>query len=177
MTENLNMPCGNIPAYTPIGMGIYDFMYSRCREYGDRPALNYYDKSISYSKLLEKIDETASALLAMGVKKGDVVAVALPSIPEGVYLFYAINKIGAVFCGMDCRVTESEIREIIAQTNPKVCFVADFHLKEFENIDSTTVVCVSFVKTISFVAAIAMFFADLFLKRKSLIARKENVMS
>ena len=77
------------PAYTPIGLRVYDFMHEKCRDYGDKPAISCYDKSISYAQLLEKIDQTASALLAMGVQKGDVVAVALPSIPEGIYLIFA----------------------------------------------------------------------------------------
>ena len=169
--------CDSIPKYEPIGIGVYDFLRAKCKDYKEKPALNYYDKSISYSALLSKIDQTATALINLGVKKGDVVAVALPAIPEAVYLFYAINKIGAIFCGMDCRITEKEIRDIIDHAKPKVCFVADFHLKEFTNIDSTTVVCISFLSSVSFIAAFATFFADLVLGRKLLIAKKKNIIS
>ena len=161
-----------IPAYTPIGLSVYDFLYDKCCGHMDRPALQYYDRSISYAKLFENIDRTAAALIRMGVGKGDVVSVALPAIPEAVYLFYAINKIGAIFCGMDCRITANEIREVLAQARPKVCFVADFQLMEFEHIEDTRVVCVSFLSSVSIVAAFATFFADLVLHRKTLIARK-----
>ena len=178
MNEKNVLETGNsIPDYKPIGMGVYDFLRSNCEHYAERPALNYYDKSISYAVLLSKIDETARALIEMGVKKGDVVIVSLPAIPEAVYLFYAINKIGAIFCGMDCRITESEIRDIIDHVKPKVCFVSDFHLKEFANIDSTQIVCVSFFNAVSFLASLATFFADLLLGRKSLIAKKENMIT
>lgn len=175
--NNILEPSNKIPNYEPIGMGVYDFMRTNCEKYADRPALNYYDKSISYSELLLNIDKTANALIEMGVKKGDVVVVSLPAIPKAVYLFYAINKIGAIFCGMDCRITESEIRDIIDHVKPKICFVSDFHLHEFANIDSTQVVCVSFFSSISYIAAFTTFFADLLFGRKHLIAKKENMMS
>lgn len=160
--------------YKPINMGVYDYLYSCCTQNTEKIALCYYDKSITYATLLRKIDETANALLHFGVQKGDVVIVSLPSVPEAVYLFYAINKLGAIFCGMDCRVSAEEISEIIEQVKPKICFVSDFHLKEFRNVSSTQIVCLSFARSISVIAGTFSFFADLFWGRTFLIHKKEN---
>lgn len=46
--------------------------------------------------LFEKIDKTAAAFIALDVKPGEIVTVALPSIPEALYTVYALNKLGAV---------------------------------------------------------------------------------
>lgn len=164
------------PNYAPIGMSIYQLLRTSCTPYGDRPALNYYDKTVTYSQLLQGIDQAAAALQRMQVGKGDVVVVALPAVPEAVYLFYAINKLGAVFCGMDCRLTGDEIEKVVEQVKPKACFVADFQLKQFEKIHSTQVVCISFVKAISWISDVASFFADLFLGRKKMMAQRRNVI-
>lgn len=60
-------------------------------------ALYYFDAEISFSKLLDKIDETASILQNLyRIEKGDVVLLSLPNIPETIILFYALNKIGAI---------------------------------------------------------------------------------
>ncbi|MCR5151285.1 MAG: acyl--CoA ligase [Clostridiales bacterium] len=65
----------------------------------DRPgdiALNYMGHKITYGELFESIDRTASAFINAGVKEGETVTIALPSIPEAIYCVYALNKIGAV---------------------------------------------------------------------------------
>jgi len=172
-----NLPLRYNSEYTPIGISIYSLLLKNCADCNDKPALSYFDKEISFKKLFENIDRTASALLNMGIKKGDTVIVSLPSVPEAVELFYAINKIGAVFCGMDCRSTKAEIIETIEQVNPKACFVSDFHLKEFDGIDNVPIICISFMKTISLVASFASVFVELFTGRFFLIRKKENFMT
>ena len=60
-------------------------------------AIYYFNGKLSFSKLLEKIDEMAAILQNQFlIKKGDTVLVSLPNIPQTIILFYAINKIGAV---------------------------------------------------------------------------------
>lgn len=78
---------------------------------------------------------------------------------------------------MDCRSNKDEIKETIEQVNPKVCFVSDFHLKQFVDIDDIPIVCVSFMKTIGFVEAFASVFVGIFTGRTFLIAGKDNFIS
>ena len=56
----------------------------------------YLGRKITYGALFQKIDETAAAFAALGVQPGEIVTVALPSIPEVLYTVYALNKLGAV---------------------------------------------------------------------------------
>ena len=56
----------------------------------------YLGRKITYGALFQKIDETAAAFAALGVQPGEIVTVALPSIPEALYTVYALNKLGAV---------------------------------------------------------------------------------
>lgn len=45
---------------------------------------------------MQKIDETAQAFLAMGIKKGDRVTICMPNCPQALHAFYGLNRIGAV---------------------------------------------------------------------------------
>ena len=54
------------------------------------------DAKLTYRQLDEQVNRLANALSALGVKKGDRVALYLPNCPQYVIGFYAILKIGAV---------------------------------------------------------------------------------
>ena len=101
----------------------YSYMYKNNKDYPNDIAINYYGKKITYKKFFEKIDETAKALTSYGIKKGDTVSVCSVTIPEVIYLFYALNKIGAVANMVDPRTNENRLIEIINNTNSKMLFV------------------------------------------------------
>lgn len=65
----------------------------------EETALNYFGRKITHRQLQAEIDRCARALIACGVKAGDVVSLCMLAMPEAVYLLYAVNKIGAV-CNM-----------------------------------------------------------------------------
>lgn len=75
---------------------IYDYLYDNNKNYMNQISLVYLGNNIKYKDLFEKIETCASALQAYGCKKGDIVTLALPCMPEAVYLVFACNYIGAV---------------------------------------------------------------------------------
>ena len=52
--------------------------------------------TITYNELLVHVCRLANALKSLGVRKGDVVTIYMPMIPEAVYAMQACNRIGAV---------------------------------------------------------------------------------
>ncbi len=172
-SDNLQVAHNSISA--DYDCSVFEFLYRRNKEYGDFPSLEYYGKTISYLRMLSKIDKLANVLKSAGVKKGDVVVVSLPAIPEAVYLFYAINKIGAIFCGMDCRSSAEEIEITVNSVRPKICFIADFHLKEFRGCSSVPLVYIRSTETIGGVTRAGGFFADFFTGRTFQKIRMDNV--
>lgn len=87
----------------------YQYLCNACKNNLDYIALDYFGRDISYLELLEHIEETAKALTAHGIVRGDYITVCLPNIPEIVYFIYAINKIGAVVCLIDPRTNAENI--------------------------------------------------------------------
>ena len=75
---------------------IYEYMYDNNKDHLEDIALIYLKRKITYGQLVDNISIVEKALIALGVKKGDVVTIAMPSTPEAVYCVYALNKIRAV---------------------------------------------------------------------------------
>jgi acyl-CoA synthetase (AMP-forming)/AMP-acid ligase II len=53
-------------------------------------------RTISYGSLIEQIRQTAAGLAARGIKKGDVVSLWSPNVPEWPVVFFAVVKLGAI---------------------------------------------------------------------------------
>ncbi len=77
-------------------INVYTFLEDSAREYPEAVACVYADEEMTYPELKDKVDRLASALVDLGVKKGDPVATVLPSCPEFIIADYACMKIGAV---------------------------------------------------------------------------------
>lgn len=154
---------------------VFEYLYRKNKGFTDYPSLVYYGKTMSYSRMFAKINQMVRALKTAGVKKGDAVVVSLPAIPEAVYLFYAINKAGAIFCGMDCRSSAEEIEITVNSVHPRLCFIADFHLKEFRNCTQVPLVYIRSTETIGGFTKVGGAFADFFTGRFFQKLRMDNV--
>ncbi len=88
---------------------IFEYMYENNKEYPEDIALLYFNRKISYGELFQNIDKTAKAFTKIGVKKGDIVTVAMPSMPEALYCVYALNRLGAVANMIHPLASENEI--------------------------------------------------------------------
>jgi acyl-CoA synthetase (AMP-forming)/AMP-acid ligase II len=53
-------------------------------------------RTITYGSLLEQIRQTAAGLAARGIRKGDVVSLWSPNVPEWPIVFFAVVKLGAI---------------------------------------------------------------------------------
>ncbi|MGI8800879.1 MAG: AMP-binding protein [Solirubrobacteraceae bacterium] len=76
-------------------------------------------RSLSYRELQAEVDRLANALRAAGTRRGEVVAVFMPMVPEAVIAAYAIAKIGAVylpiFSGFAAGAIASRLRDASAR--------------------------------------------------------------
>lgn len=120
-------------------MSAYDFMSKSNAGNDNRVALYYYGKKYTYLSLMRKIAEVENSLRAYGVKKGDIVTVAIPNVPENVFIFYALNKIGAIANMVDLRMKGEMLASAINDVSSKLMFGCDLFLKNVDEvIDKTT---------------------------------------
>lgn len=115
-------------------MSIYDYLKKSAIKYGDRCAINFYGNKISYSKLIEFIDDLALRFKKIGINNGDVVVLCTPTLPESIYSLYALNKIGAVCFFIDPRTNPERIQHFIDKTSSKTFIYIDSYAEKFKNI-------------------------------------------
>lgn len=104
---------------------IFEYMWENNKNHLSDIAIIYYGRKITYRMLFRKIDQCASALTALGVREKEIVTVALPSIPEALYLVYALNRIGAVANMIHPMAGERELVFYLNEVNTKIAFVYD----------------------------------------------------
>jgi acyl-CoA synthetase (AMP-forming)/AMP-acid ligase II len=104
------------------------------RRFGDRPAyVGENGAVVTYRDLDRLSDEVASWLTARGVGEGDVVALALPTVPEYPVLYLAAAKVGAITAGVNARLAPPERAGVLAVARPKlVVATADLAVEGFD---------------------------------------------
>ena len=112
---------------------MYDYLKDAISGY-DGEKIYYFGSSINAYDCLKYIESVATYLRGIGIKKGDVVGICLPNIPQGIFAFYAVNKIGAVANVIHPKVGADRLAEIVAATGTKVLFLFDRFLKK--NVDA-----------------------------------------
>jgi cyclohexanecarboxylate-CoA ligase len=77
--------------------------------------------TLDYAELARLTDRFAGALLDLGVRRGDFVAVQLPNRWEMVPLMFACMRVGAVICPISPICPEAELRHRLGLTGARVC--------------------------------------------------------
>lgn len=94
----------------PTDKSAVDFFNAASEKWKNHTALVFHGHKISYKELREKVDRLATALAALGIKKGDRVGFLLLNSPEFVVAFYATAKVGAVSTPISPVYVSSEIK-------------------------------------------------------------------
>jgi len=66
------------------------------QRYPKHCAYEFMGRKRNYSQFISEIILCAKSLRAIGIRKNDVVTIALPNCPQGIIMFYAVNMMGAV---------------------------------------------------------------------------------
>jgi benzoate-CoA ligase len=82
--------------------------------HGERPAYLYEGASITFDELRKRVNQAGNALAALGVQRGQRVAILLPNRPDFVAAFFGAIKIGAVPAPMSFAVTAKEQAFLLA---------------------------------------------------------------
>ena len=88
-------------------------------EFPDQIAFKYttLDYTRTYSEFRDDVDKAARALLAIGVRKGDHVAVWATNVPEWYIAFWATTKIGAVLVTVNTAYKIHEAEYLLRQSD------------------------------------------------------------
>jgi fatty-acyl-CoA synthase len=88
--------------------------------FGDKTAISYGDRSISYAEMAGLTTRTARALQSGDVGQGDRVAFLCPNTPEMLVAHFAVPLLGAVLVAVNTRLSPEEIRYILDHSGSKI---------------------------------------------------------
>ena len=127
-------------------ISIYEEVKNTSIKYPKNIAISYLGKKINYKDFIKKVDVAAKGFYDLGLRKGDIVTILLPNIPEALISLYALNKIGAI-CNMTHPLSsEEEIKETLLSTKSKLLIMYNALYEKIENtIKETSVEKVIFV--------------------------------
>ncbi|WP_200758875.1 class I adenylate-forming enzyme family protein [Effusibacillus dendaii] len=94
--------------------------------YPNEIALVQDKKYVSFLQLNEEVNRLASALRKLGVKKRDRVMVLMKNRMETVCLFWAIQKLGAIYTPINLRFSPEDTQYCINDAEPRVVFYEKF---------------------------------------------------
>ncbi|HSV57071.1 MAG TPA: AMP-binding protein [Magnetospirillaceae bacterium] len=101
----------------PQGLGpMIEEIVSRYRK---REAIRFESRVYSYQDLDLESNRVAGGLKALGIRKGDRVAVMLPNIPEFVFSFFGIQKLGAIAVPFNTMYKGREISYILQDSGAR----------------------------------------------------------
>lgn len=85
----------------------------------------FYRRAVGVSRILREIEGLAAAFTDLGLKKGDVVSLYLPTCPQSIAAFYACSKLGIVASFIHPRMSVATVADIVAKTGSKAVFFFD----------------------------------------------------
>lgn len=120
MTDMLNRP----QSLTLCGL-----IEERAAQQGERPALTFQGRTLSYAQLREEVLSCARALRAQGVEAGDKVGILMGNRIEWVVANFAIQYLGATLVAMNTWYTQRELAYVLEHADIKLLIASDRFLK------------------------------------------------
>ena len=130
---------GDMPAHLEYFQGsMYDLISNVSAKYPDNVAFDFMGKSTTYRQMMSMINKCAKSLRTIGVREGDRVTIAMPNCPQAIFMFYAVNCIGAVANMVHPLSSEKEIEFYINLSKSVTVITLDQFYGKIEAIRQNT---------------------------------------
>jgi feruloyl-CoA synthase len=105
-------------------MNVAEMLYRNARKYPEKEAIVFKDLRLSYREIDQLSNQFANALVALGIKKGDRVAMMMRNSEKFVAVYFGILKAGAVVVPINISLLKAEVSFIVNNCEAKM-FVFD----------------------------------------------------
>jgi len=119
-------------------MNIYELLDSSAKEFPKRTAIWFMKNKINYKKLKDIVERLATALVNLGVKRGDVVAIMIPNFPQFIMSYYGILRAGAIVTACSVLHTEHELAYQLNDSGAEVIIAWDNQIDKISKIRDRT---------------------------------------
>ncbi|MED3662334.1 AMP-binding protein [Ureibacillus terrenus] len=124
--------------YKTIGQ----LLEEQAEKYPDKEAVVYSDRDLrlTYKEFNEWSDQVAKALIALGIEKGDHIAVWTSNVPEWVALQFATGKMGAPLVTVNTNYRAAELEYLLKQSDSQTLVLIEQY-KDHRYIDTLYEIC------------------------------------
>ena len=102
---------------------LFDIISETARLRPQHTALIFKGNKVSYSELESRSNAFAAALIGLGVKKGDRVAIIMPNCPQYVIAELGIWKAGGIVASINPLYTEPELEHALGECGAETVVV------------------------------------------------------
>jgi long-chain acyl-CoA synthetase len=138
-------------------------------KFGKRTSLVFGGKEMTYEETDKESNRLANGLKSLGVTQGTKVAVMLPNIPEFVYAFFAIQKLGAIAVPMNTLYKGGEILYVLRDSGAETIITLRNYVPAIQEVRHETS-----LRHIVSIGERDMLFADPSCKFIHLVVGKDN---
>ena len=155
MKENtVKTPWKDYMGEVPMHLNYFDGTMVRmvgntAEKYPEGIAFDFMGKSTTYRELMKQIAICARSLKAIGIREGDKVTIAMPNCPQAVYLFYAVNMVGAIANMIHPLSAEKEIEFYLNESGSVAAITLDQFYGKFQRARKNTSVNTLIIASIS----------------------------
>ncbi len=117
---------------------MYEAVVRSAQQSPDAIAYDFLGYTSTYRQMVREIDHCANALASLGLRKGDRVTISMPTSPQGVICFYAVNKLGAVASMIHPLSPPSEIEFYLNKSKSEYALTLDAFYRNFKEVAERT---------------------------------------
>lgn len=110
------------------------FLRTAAESFPQNVAMVFGGKKMVYREFRQNVHALANALIALGVKKGDRVALLLPNSPPYVIGYYAILEAGGMVVNLNPLSVERELLHLLNHAEARIIIVAEPLFARIANI-------------------------------------------
>ena len=117
---------------------LLDYLRALAAEHGNKPALLFKGATVSYARLEAESDAFGAALVAMGVRKGDRVALLLPNCPQFLVAEFGVWKAGGIVVALNPTYSERELEQALDSTRSSLAVVLTPFYERVKHVQGRT---------------------------------------
>jgi long-chain acyl-CoA synthetase len=119
---------------------LLDYLTEASERWPDRAAILFKGSAITYRRLENDSSAFSAALVAMGVRRGDRVALCLPNCPQFLVAEFGAWKAGAIVAPFNPTYSDREIEEALEATGAETVVVLNRFYDKVKQVQARTCV-------------------------------------
>ena len=122
--HNLDYPDGSL----------YELLEKSIDNHPNAVAYDFFGKTVTYTEMGQQIDAFACQFQNAGFRAGDIMSIIMPTSPQGILAFYAVNKLGGVAGFIHPLSTEEELKHYLTLSKSKFALTLDIFYDKVAHI-------------------------------------------